>query len=65
MADTTTIRISRETHQELTRLARIRGQTVAVTVSRVMRLLRQDQLGRDLATPLSDEEMRWLGADAG
>lgn len=65
MADTTTIRISRVTHDELSRLAQDRHQTIAETVSRAVRLLRQDEIGRELASPLTDEDVRWLDADAG
>ncbi len=66
MSDTTTtIRISRTTHRELRRLANQRHQTVADTVSRAVRLLLQDDIGRDLSAPLSDEETAWLDADAG
>lgn len=65
MPDTTTIRISRSTHHELQRLAKERHQTVADTVSRAVRLLNQDDIGRDLAAPLTDEETSWLDADAG
>lgn len=65
MSDTTTIRISRTTHRELRRLATERHQTVADTVSRAVRLLLQDDIGRDLAAPLTDEEASWLDADAG
>jgi Ribbon-helix-helix protein, copG family. len=65
MSDTTTIRISRATRDELNRLARDRHQTVAETVSRAVRLLRQDEIGRELASPLTEEEVRWLDADAG
>lgn len=65
MTDTTTIRISRATRDELNRLARDRHQTVAETVSRAVRLLRQDEIGRELASPLTEEEVRWLDADAG
>jgi len=65
MADTTTIRISRAAHDELRRLARARHQTVAETVSRAVRLLRQDEIGSELASPLTDEEVSWLDADAG
>jgi hypothetical protein len=63
--DTTTIRINRNTHDELRRLAKERHQTVADTVSRAIRLLHQDGIGRDLAAPLTDEESSWLDADAG
>lgn len=65
MSDTTTIRISRDTHDELSHLARDRHQTIAETVSRAVRLLRQDEIGRELASPLTDEELAWLDADAG
>lgn len=65
MPDTTTIRISRATHDELRRLANERHQTVADTVSRAVQLLRQDDIGRDLAAPLTGEEISWLDADAG
>ncbi len=65
MADTTTIRIGRSTHLELRRLAQLRHQTVAETVSRAVRLLRQDEIGRDLSLPLTGEEVDWLDADAG
>jgi hypothetical protein len=65
MADTTTIRISRSTHEEIKWLARGRHRTVAETVSRAVRLLRQDEIGRDLAVPLTDEELSWLDAEAG
>jgi hypothetical protein len=65
MSDTTTIRISRSTHDELSRLARDRHQTVAEAVARAVRLLRQEEIGRDLATPLTGEEVSWLDADAG
>lgn len=65
MTDTTTIRVSRATHDELMRLARRRHESVDQIVSRAIRLLRQDEIGRELASPLSDEEIAWLDADAG
>lgn len=65
MSDTTTIRISRTTQQELRQLANERHQTVADTVARAVRLLHQDDIGRDLAASLTDEEISWLDADAG
>lgn len=65
MSDTTTIRISRVTRDELRQIATERHQTVADTVSRAVRLLHQDDIGRDLAAPLTDEETSWLDADAG
>lgn len=65
MSDTTTIRVSRSTHDELLRLANERHQTIADTVSRAVRLLHQDGIGQDLATALTAEETAWLDADAG
>lgn len=65
MTETTTIRVSRVTREELRDLAARRQQTVAETVSQAVRLLRQDDMGRDLAVPLTDEEESWLDADAG
>ena len=65
MAETTTIRISRETHARVTRLAAERHETIDETVSSAIRALRQDAMARDLAAELSDEEAAWLDADAG
>lgn len=65
MSGTTTIRISRETHARVTRLAAERHETIDQTVSRAIRALRQDVMGRDLAVDLTDEEAAWLDADAG
>ncbi|HMT31549.1 MAG TPA: hypothetical protein PKC73_15170 [Dermatophilaceae bacterium] len=65
MADTTTIRISRETHARVTRLAAQRHETIDQTVARALRVLRQDSMGRDLSIPLTDDETTWLDADAG
>lgn len=65
MAETTTIRISRETHARVTRLAAERHETIDETVSKAIRALRQDAMARDLAAELNDEEAAWLDADAG
>ncbi|MGC3995429.1 MAG: hypothetical protein QM779_15150 [Propionicimonas sp.] len=65
MGDTTTIRVSRATRDALNDLAARRGATLADTVLRAARLLEQDTIGRDLATPLRDDELDWLDADAG
>lgn len=65
MITTTTIRISRETHAQVTRLAAARHETIDVTVSNALRALRQDAMARDLAAELSDDEIAWLDADAG
>ncbi len=65
MTATTTIRVSRDTHARVTRLAAERNETIDQTVSRALRALRQDAMGHDLATELTDEETAWLDADAG
>jgi len=65
MGETTTIRISRETHASVTRLATERHETIDETVSRAIRALRQDTMARDLASELTDDEIAWLDADAG
>lgn len=65
MTDTTTIRISRDTHARVTRLAAERHETIDETVSRAVRALRQDALARDLAEHLTEEETAWLDAHAG
>lgn len=64
MADTTTIRISRETHARVTRLAAERHETIDELVGRAVRALQQDMMARDLATELTDDETAWLDADA-
>ena len=65
MGDTTTIRISRDTHARVTRLAAERHETIDETVSRAIRALRQDAIALDLAVELTDEETAWLDADVG
>lgn len=64
MAETTTIRVSRDTHARVTRLAAERNETVDETVSRALRALRQDAIGQELAAELTDDETAWLHADA-
>lgn len=65
MSDTTTVRVDRATHEELRRLAREREITVSEAVARGVRLLRQEQMGQQLAEPLTDAERDWLDADLG
>ena len=65
MGETTTIRISRETHASVTRLATERHETIDETVSRAIRALRQDTMARGPATELTDDKTAWLGVDAG
>lgn len=65
MGETTTIRVSRDTHARVLRMAAERHETVDETVSHAIQALRQDAMARDLATELTDEETEWLDADAG
>ena len=65
MSDTTTIRVSRQTHGRITRLAQQRHETIDQTVDRALRALRQLSMGRDLSDKLTDEEKTWLDAELG
>jgi hypothetical protein len=65
MAETTTIRMSRDTHARVTRLAAEHLETIDETVSSAIGELRQDAMARDLAADLNDEETAWLDAEAG
>jgi hypothetical protein len=65
VAETTTIRVDRSTRDHLNRLARERRITVAQAASRAVRLLEQEQIGRDLAEPLTIDETAWLDAGGG
>ena len=65
MAETTTIRVSRDTHPRVTQLAAERHETMDETVSRAIRALLQDAMARDLAADLNDEETAWLDAEVG
>ncbi len=65
VAETTTIRVSRDTHARVTRLAAERHESVDETVRSALRALRQDAMGRDLAKELTEDETTWLDADAG
>lgn len=61
----TSVRVDRETHEELKKLARDLGTTVGEAVAIAARRLRQQRIGRDLTTPLTEEETTWLDADLG
>lgn len=65
MSDSTTIRVDRDTHEELRRLAERDHVTVTETVARAVRALRQDEMGRQLAGELREDEGAWLDADLG
>lgn len=61
----TSVRIDRKTHDTLKRLAAELDLTVGSTVALAVRHLRQEQMGRQLAAPLRDDEIAWLDADLG
>jgi len=61
----TSVRIDRDTHEELKRLARDLGTTVGEAVAIAARRLRQQRIGKELSTPLSQDEIEWLDADLG
>jgi hypothetical protein len=61
----TSVRIDRETHLELKRLAAKYELTVGGTVKLALRALRQQGMGAELASPLRPEEAAWLHADLG
>jgi hypothetical protein len=61
----TSVRVDRETHEELKKLARDLGTTVGESVAIAARRLRQQRIGRDLNTPLTEDETTWLDADLG
>jgi antitoxin component of RelBE/YafQ-DinJ toxin-antitoxin module len=61
----TSVRIDRETHEELKRLAKDLGTTVGEAVAIAARRLRQQRIGRDLSAPLTEDESNWLDADLG
>jgi len=65
MAETTTIRVSRDTHAQVVRVAAERQETLDETISRAVRALRQDAMAQDLAAELTEDETAWLDADAG
>ncbi len=61
----TSVRIDRDTHEELKRLARELGTTVGEVVAIAARRLRQQRMGKELSSPLSQDEIDWLDADLG
>lgn len=65
MSETTTIRVSRQTHGRITRLAAQRHETVDQTVDRALRALRQLSIGHELNTELTSDEETWLNAELG
>lgn len=65
MSETSTIRVSRQTRERVTRLANQRHETVDQTLDRALRALRQLSMESDLQTDLEDEEKVWLDAELG
>ena len=61
----TSIRVDRETHDAIKRLAVTLGRTVGDTVALAVRRFRQEQLGRELAIEPTPAEAAWLDAELG
>ena len=59
----TSVRIDRATHQELSRLAEQLDATLGDTIALAIRKLRQERMGEELSTPLTPNEQLWLDAD--
>lgn len=62
---TTTVRVSRPTHDLLKDLAELRGESLTSALDRSVRLLQQETIAADLADPLREDEAEWLDAEAG
>lgn len=54
-----------KTHEDLKRIAGTLGTTVCEAVAIAARRLRQEQIGRQLSTPLNEDEIDWLDAELG
>jgi hypothetical protein len=61
----TSVRVDRQTHEELKKLARDLGTTVGEAVAVAARRLRQQLIGVELKSELTSEETDWLDADLG
>ncbi len=61
----TSVRITSATHDDLKRLAAKLDTTVGNTVTLAVRALRQDRMGRELSAEIRDDEASWLDADLG
>jgi hypothetical protein len=59
----TSVRVDRQTHEELKKLARELGTTVGEAVAVAARRLRQQLIGMELKSELTIEETDWLDAD--
>lgn len=61
----TSVRIDRETHEDLKKLARDLGTTVGEAVAIATRRLLQQRIGLDLSAALTEADAEWLDADLG
>lgn len=61
----TSVRIDTATHEDLKRLASELGTSIGDTVALAVRRLRQEQIGKELRTPLTAQETQWLDAEIG
>lgn len=61
----TSVRIDLVTHDRLKRLAATLDKTVGETVALAALRLLQGQIGKELASPLTGEEVEWLDAELG
>lgn len=61
----TSIRVDKATHEEIKRLAAELGRPVGETVALAVRRMRQERIGRQLATDLTQAESAWLDAELG
>jgi hypothetical protein len=61
----TSVRVDRQTHEELKKLARDLGTTVGEAVAVAARRLRQQLIGVELKSELTIEVTDWLDADLG
>ena len=59
----TSVRIDKATHRELSRLAAELDATLGETIALAIRKLRQEQIGEELRAPLTSDEQAWLDAD--
>jgi len=61
----TSVRIDVATHERLRSRAGELGKTVGETVAFAVGRLIQEKMGRELAAPLTGQELEWLDADLG
>ena len=59
------LRVSERTHAGFKREAERRGETIDSVAAAALRALRQEEMGRQLAEPLRDDEESWVDAELG